>query len=272
DSGTGWEGDPEREGVVLTTPAADSVGKTTGDRIVVSAGGRTAEYEIIGVASYPFPLVFMNWEDLSRQAGFVLGDAGTPDDPSDDPPLPTGYLVAVSADDPSAAQVDDVIADISDTLLAGGVTASFINQVEQQEQITDGILVFNMIFQITSAVMAAVGAIGLLTTLSMAVYERQKEIGVMRSIGAGSGTIVTQFLVEGILIGVLAWVLAIPLSYLLAVSLLDGLGFADFIEFSYPIWVLGLGLVGMIIVATVASLWPSIAAARRTVSDILRYQ
>jgi len=31
-------------------------------------------------------------------------------------------------------------------------------------------------------------------------------------------------------------------------------------------------LVGMIIVATVASLWPSIAAARRTVSDILRYQ
>jgi ABC-type lipoprotein release transport system permease subunit len=36
--------------------------------------------------------------------------------------------------------------------------------------------------------------------------------------------------------------------------------------------VLGLGLVGMIIVATVASLWPSIAAARRTVSDILRYQ
>ncbi len=272
DSGTGWEDDPTRPGVVLTSAAAKSVGKTAGDRIVVSAGGRTAEYEIIGVASYPFPLVFMNWEDLSRQAGFVLGDAGTPDDPSDDPPLPTGYLVAVTAEDPSPAEVDDVIADISDTLLAGGMTASFTNQVKEQQNMADGLMVFNMIFQITSAVMAAVGAIGLLTTLSMAVYERQKEIGVMRSIGAGSGTIVTQFLVEGILIGLLAWVLAVPLSYLLAVSLLNGLGFADFIEFSYPIWVLGMGLVGMIVVATVASLWPSIAAARRTVSDILRYQ
>jgi putative ABC transport system permease protein len=272
DEGTGWEDDPTRSGVVLTTPAAKSIGKTAGDRIVVSAGGRTSEYEIIGVASYPFPFVLMNWQDLSRQVGFVLGDAGTPDDYSDDPALPTSYLVTVAAEDPSAAEVDDTIADISEALLSSGVTASFANMVEQQEQIAEGILVFNMIFQITSAVMAAVGAIGLLTTLSMAVYERQKEIGVMRSIGAGSGTIVTQFLVEGILIGVLAWVLAVPLSYLLAVSLLDGLGFADFIDFSYPIWVLGLGLVGMIIVATVASLWPSIAAARRTVSDILRYQ
>ncbi|MEB2288586.1 MAG: ABC transporter permease [Anaerolineae bacterium] len=272
DKGSGWRDDPTRPGVVLTSAAAEAVGKTVGDRIVVSAGGRTAEYEIIGVASYPFPFVLMNWQDLARQVGFVLNDAGTPGDFSDDPPLPNAYMVTLTAEDPSAAEVEDVIADISDALVADRVTASFFNQVQQQEDMTEGMLVFNMIFQITSAVMAAVGAIGLLTTLSMAVYERQKEIGVMRSIGAGSGTIITQFLVEGILIGVLAWVLAVPLSYLLAVSLLDGLGFADFIEFSYPLWVLGLGLVGMIIVATVASLWPSIAAARRTVSDILRYQ
>jgi len=272
ESGTGWDEDPTRAGVVLTTPAAKSTGKSTGDHVVVSAGGRTAEYEIIGVASYPFPFVLMRWEDLARQAGFVLGDAGTPDDPSDDPPLPTSYLVTLTAEDPSAAAVDDTIAQVSEALLADGVTASFANMVEQQEQIAEGILVFNMIFQITSAVMAAVGAIGLLTTLSMAVFERQKEIGVMRSIGAGSSTIVLQFLVEGLLIGVLAWIIAIPLSYGLAISLLDGLGFAEFIEFSYPLWVLGLGLVGMLIIATVASLWPSISAARRTVSDILRYQ
>ena len=126
--------------MVLTSAAAKSVGKTAGDRIVVSAGGRTAEYEIIGVASYPFPLVFMNWEDLSRQAGFVLGDAGTPDDPSDDPPVPTGYLVAVTAEDPSPAEVDDVIADISDTPLLVAM-ASFTNQVKEQQNMA-GLMVF----------------------------------------------------------------------------------------------------------------------------------
>lgn len=94
----------------------------------------------------------------------------------------------------------------------------------------------------------------------------------MRSIGARSSTIITQFLAEGILIGVLAWALAVPLSYLLALSLLDGMGFSDFIDFSYPLWVLGLGLAGMIVIASIASLWPSLSAARRTVSDILRYQ
>ena len=63
-----------------------------------------------------------------------------------------------------------------------------------------------------------------------------------------------------------------PLSYLLANGLMNALDLAEFIEFHYPLWVLGLGLVGMIVIATIASLWPSIAASRKTVSDILRYQ
>ena len=70
----------------------------------------------------------------------------------------------------------------------------------------------------------------------------------------------------------LAWALAILLRILLALSLPAGLVFASFVEFGYPLWVLGLGLVGMIVIASIASLWPSLSAARRTVSDILRYQ
>jgi ABC-type antimicrobial peptide transport system permease subunit len=201
-----------------------------------------------------------------------VDDNGTPDDESDDIPLPVIYLASVDEGDASAAEVDDIITAVSERLLDTGIATNATNMVAQQEEIGETMQVFNLIFQITSAVMAAVGAIGLLATLSMAVYERQKEIGVMRSIGARSTTIITQFLAEGILIGVLAWALAVPLSYLLAVALLDGMGFADFIDFSYPLWVLGLGLVGMIVIASIASLWPSLSAARRTVSDILRYQ
>jgi ABC-type antimicrobial peptide transport system permease subunit len=33
-----------------------------------------------------------------------------------------------------------------------------------------------------------------------------------------------------------------------------------------------IGLVGMLVITTIASLWPSLGAARKTVSDILRYQ
>jgi len=45
-----------------------------------------------------------------------------------------------------------------------------------------------------------------------------------------------------------------------------------FIKFSFPLLGLVIGLVGMMVIATIASLWPSISAARKTVSDILRYQ
>jgi putative ABC transport system permease protein len=264
DAGTGWQDDPTREGVLLTTKAAEALDKTVGDRIVMSAGGRTAEYEVIGLVSYPFEFALMKWQDLARLSGFVTSDAGTP--------LPNVFFVKLQDPKLKATAVDGYIDSISAQLVGNGVMAKYVNQVDEKQKNTENILVFGLIFQLTSVVMAAVGVIGLLTTLSMAVFERQKEIGVMRSIGAGSFTIVSQFEVEGILIGVLAWLVAVPLSYLLAGSLMNALDFGEFIQFHYPIWVLFLGLGGTVVIAFIASLWPSVAAARRTVSDILRYQ
>jgi len=78
DAGTGWQDDPSREGILLTTKAAEALHKTTGDQIVISAGGRTAEYEVIGLISYPFEFALMKWQDLARLAGFVASDGETP--------------------------------------------------------------------------------------------------------------------------------------------------------------------------------------------------
>jgi ABC-type antimicrobial peptide transport system permease subunit len=115
-----------------------------------------------------------------------------------------------------------------------------------------------------------VGAVGLLATLSMAVFERQKEIGVMRSIGASSATIAGQFLVEGNLIGLLACLVGLPLSFLVAAALAAVFPFE--VEAGVPLVALLVGLVGMIVIATISSLWPSINAARKTVAQIIRYQ
>jgi putative ABC transport system permease protein len=119
--------------------------------------------------------------------------------------------------------------------------------------------------------MATIGAIGLLVTLSISVFERQREIGVMRSIGASSGTIASQFLVEGLLVGIIAWCIGVPLSYGISQLLTNALPLEEF-EIGFPIISLGLGLVGMLVIAAIASIWPSLSAVRKTVSDILRYQ
>jgi putative ABC transport system permease protein len=261
ESGTGWQDNLQREGIVLTLNVAEPLGKKVGDKVVVSAGGQTVELEIIGLVSFPFDQGFMEWRSLARLSGFTIGDE----------PVPNVFLIQMKDSDPSIAQVDDVIDQISEALLTQGVTGSYQNQVQAAEEASQQVMMFGMMFSLAAAVMAAVGAIGLLSTLSMSVFERQKEIGVMRSIGASSMTIAGQFLVEGILVGVLAWIIGAPLSYLLSKGLMAALPFGTG-SLPYPPISLLIGLVGMIVIATFSSLWPSIGAARKTVSEILRYQ
>jgi ABC-type antimicrobial peptide transport system permease subunit len=54
--------------------------------------------------------------------------------------------------------------------------------------------------------------------------------------------------------------------------LIKVLPFGGSYDLSYPLSAPLIGLVGMVALVAVASLLPSLAAARKTVSDILRYQ
>ena len=256
--GTAWRDDPDREGVVLSSSLAQQLDKAAGDRLVFSAGGRTYEREIIGITSLTLGQVFMDWQDMAEIGEQVLGE-----------PPAGSLLVQLDNADASADEVDEVIDQIKETLLAEGITAGFINQRFFSDFIAQMVMSFSGIFIAAALVTAAVGAVGLLATLSMAVFERQKEIGVMRSIGASSATIAGQFLTEGNLIGLLAWIVGVPLSFLVAA----GLGsMMSFDVGGVPPATLLIGLVGMIVIATISSLWPSLSAARKTVSEVLRYQ
>jgi putative ABC transport system permease protein len=259
EAGTAWRDDPDRQGVVLSNSLAKQLGKGDGDLLVFSAGGKTFEREIIGITSLALDFVLMDWQDMAAIGEQVLGE-----------PPPIGLFVQMEDAGASAAEVDEVIDQIKETLLAEGITAGFMNWKSFSDMMAEMMVAFSGIFIAAALVTAAVGAVGLLATLSMAVFERQKEIGVMRSIGASSATIASQFLIEGNLIGLVAWVVGVPLSFL--VGMILGVMFPFEMDTSVPPSALLIGFVGMIIIATISSLWPSISAARKTVSEILRYQ
>jgi putative ABC transport system permease protein len=247
---------------VITRTVADKIDKDAGDTVVLVAQGQSAEVEIIGIASFPFDSGFMEWRALSALVGATLASGEL---------APTNMFIQLTEPDPTVDQVDDVIDAIEEALLSAGIAAAFRNQVKTEADLAQQVTMFGILFEIAAIVMAAVGAIGLLSTLSMSVFERQREVGVMRSIGASSFTVASQFLTEGILVGVSAWIIAVPLAYLLALGLLsmlsigiEGIGFE-------PI-ALAIGFAGMIVISVLASLGPSLGAARRTVSEILRYQ
>jgi len=122
---------------------------------------------------------------------------------------------------------------------------------------------------------AVVGSIGLMSTMSINVVERTREIGVMRAIGATAATIVGVFVVEGVLVGVLSWLLAVPLSAPGAYALNSVVGQAIVripLDFAYSVSGVLLWLLIVVILSALASLWPALRATRVSVRESLAYE
>jgi putative ABC transport system permease protein len=128
---------------------------------------------------------------------------------------------------------------------------------------------------VMAVLIALVGGLGLTGTMSMNVLERTREIGVLRSIGAESGVIFQMVVVEGLLIGLMSWVLAVPVAIPLTRLLDNGLGSALMtLPLTYMLSGDGIlaWLVIVLILSTIASLVPARGAVRLTIRDVLAYE
>lgn len=171
---------------------------------------------------------------------------------------------------PRTFRVD--LADPFDPRLFARPVPVYTEQVDFADRVADTILSLGALMSFASMLMGLVGGIGLFTLTSMAVHERQREIGVMRSVGATSSVIIRQFLIEGIVVGLTAWVVAVPISYYLSRLLLASVPFNEVIRFEYTLLAPLLGLVGVLIITVLATIYPGIRASQKTVAEILRYQ
>lgn len=263
---------PGEPGIIISSGMAESGGYSVGDTLTVTGkNGTTAELPIVGIVTLPpmmqndqIPPDFagMFWQDLAALEGLSL----------EGKPQPQGYFITTHIENPTEEDLEPVIDEIDEVMLGAGIPVGIFNFVELVNQISEIFTTIQVILSAVALLIALVGALGLLTTLSMSVYERQKEIGVMRSIGAGSSTVALQFLTEGLVVGVIAWLVGLPLAAGVELLLLNVTGFNETFPFTFPVSAAVIGLVGMLVITTIASLWPSIAASRKTVSDILRYQ
>ena len=122
---------------------------------------------------------------------------------------------------------------------------------------------------------AAVGGIGLASTMAINVVERRREIGVMRATGATSQSIVGIFVVEGVLIGAMSWLLATPVSYPGAQLMSRALGQSLLnlpLDFTYSIGGMALWLALVLTISALASLWPALRATKVSVRESLAYE
>ena len=125
-----------------------------------------------------------------------------------------------------------------------------------------------------SIIVAIVGAFALMGAISIGVIERTKEIGVLRAIGARSPIILKIFVMEGLLQGLLSWLIAIPLSLLFSPAAASAMGhfmFGATLDYRYNWLAILIWLVIVAVISVLASILPARSAIRISVRDSLAY-
>lgn len=90
------------------------------------------------------------------------------------------------------------------------------SQVEQLEELDLFFLIFKIGLVFIGTIAVLIASIGIFNTMTMAVTERTREIGVLKAIGASPALIQRLFLMESTFIGVLGTLLAIIASYVIS--------------------------------------------------------
>jgi len=144
-----------------------------------------------------------------------------------------------------------------------------------REQNSQGINILVIFLLIMALLTATVGSIGLTGTMGMNVLERTREIGVMRAIGAVDLAIIKLVVVEGVLIGLISWFLAVifsfPISYLL-LSIISKAMINSPMPLAFTLLGFAIWLVVVVALSVIASMLPARNAARLTIREVLAYE
>ncbi len=111
-------------------------------------------------------------------------------------------------------------------------------------------------------------AIGLMNILLVTVAERTREIGIRKAIGANSGTIRQQFLVESIVIGQMGGALGILLGMMAGNIISFFMGTAFIVPWN---WMIG-GVTVCLLVSFASGVIPAVKAAKLDPIEALRYE
>lgn len=146
---------------------------------------------------------------------------------------------------------------------------------EEREEIDGAFAIIVALLMVMTVVLATVGGLGLMGTMSLNVIERTREIGVMRAFGASSNAVFRIVILEGLLIGLMSWILAIgfslPISIVLARTI--GLSFMDYpMAATFSPSGIFLWAVLVVVISILASLFPALRAVRLTVTQVLAYE
>lgn len=195
--------------VVNKTLLASDSSLQTGRVVSLVVNGRRARWRVAGVVeSGPAPNAYVSREALSRTLG-----------------TPVVRTVVIAAAAQGTAAHSELAARLRATFDERGMSVANVQLVQaNRASIEDHLLMVAGFLLVMSQLALVVGGLGLASTMSLAVLERTREIGVLRAVGASHSAIFAMVQVEALVIALASWLVAIPLS--IPVSVLLGQAFS----------------------------------------------
>jgi putative ABC transport system permease protein len=264
------------EGTWLKTAGADQVvvnddlldeepGMRVGSQIVLKVGEKKRTYQVVGVVSkhlsgpriYLDEKAFSKLTDRSNRADMVR--------------------VLASPDVLASPEVQDAIAEqLEERFQNAGLSSSkSTTQYSFFGKFTDVFDIILVVLIVMAGLLAIVGGLGLTGTMGMNVIERTREIGVLRAVGASNIAVRKVVVIEGIVVGLISWLLGAflsgPTGQLLAGAVIDAVLKAE-LSYRYSFFGLLIWLVIVILIGIFSSLAPARKAVQLRVREVLDYE
>ena len=233
-----------------------------GDDIRLMVNGQTVTFRVVGIikqvltpsSAYVTPITFADATGQSLESTNAV-------------------RVVMNAHDEEA--IGNVTREIERAFAAENISMKVAISETLLEEATSGhVYIFIFALLLISAVMAVVGALGLMSSMGTSVIERTREFGIMRAIGAKSNTILRNIISEGVFIGLMSWVISVPLSLPLSLGIGYLVGNLSF-RSPLPLILSPMGLVIWLLVIVIgsiaASAYPARQASRLTIRETLAY-
>jgi putative ABC transport system permease protein len=233
-----------------------------GDSITLKIEGRDREWQVVGLVQGVMtgPIAYINQPYLARELRVVGRARG----------------IQIIGEKHDADFQNDLAHRLRNQLENDGFQVGgtgTVSEIRKNVEFQFNIIV--VFLSVMAVLIALVGGLGLMGTMSINVLERTREIGVMRAVGASDGSILRIVLVEGVFIGLISWALGGLAAYPIGKLLSDTVGIA-FMEnpLSYRFATNGAfgWLVAMLVIAAVASFLPAWNASRLSVRETLAYE
>ena len=271
------EAEPGGRLLDLTDTTSAVLGKEAAARLNAEVG------DTIEIEDVPFQIVgiLTQQKDAERDSGFGMRmsasfeDIYIPFDTMTELYGPPDHVLITLVRTVEGADVDQVAEQVEAALNAsGGSRVEAITYSDISAQISTVTTIINAFLGGIAGISLLVGGVGVMNTMFTSVLERTREIGVMKAVGARNGQILSIFLIESGLMGLVGG--AVGTLFGLGLSTLAGVAIrrifeTELIIVASPSLII-FTLLGSFAIGAFAGLWPARRASKLPVVDALRYE